>query len=252
MCRVLLSARVHPGLVLLVMLSVFAPLAALGQSDSEVAMNHGLQREPLRAEPEPEVKPGSEETGDLLMARRQYAAAIAAYRQDASTNSAVYWNKLGIAYHHLFAITEAKHDYARAIQLNPKYAEAINNMGAVLYAQKDYKRAERFYKRALKLTPDSAVSYSNLGTVFIAQRKYKQGAQAYERAFGLDPRIFDANYGGKVEEETPTRERAKLDFYLAETFAKAGMKQEADGRQGAGYAARNAGVPCADGRASVS
>ncbi len=198
----------------------------LGQDIASLNTGHLIQPEPPRAEPQSPVTVTSEESGDILVARGQYAAAIRVYREGAS-DTAVYWNKLGIAYHHLFAITEAKRDYQRALQLNPKYAEAMNNLGTIFYAQKDYKHAERMYNRSLKLTPNSAVAYSNLGTAYIAQRKYKKGVQAYERAFGLDPKVFDPNYGGKVEENGPAHEMGKLNFYLAETYAKAGMKEQA-------------------------
>jgi hypothetical protein len=43
-----------------------------------------------------------EAQGDLLMTNGNYVAAIKAYRQS-SLPSAATWNKIGIAYHHLFA-----------------------------------------------------------------------------------------------------------------------------------------------------
>ena len=58
--------------------------------------------------------------GDLAMARLQYLAAVEAYRQ-APSDSAQIWNKLGLAYHHLFAIDEAQRDYLRSLRLRPDY-----------------------------------------------------------------------------------------------------------------------------------
>src|SRR5271156_5814909 len=45
----------------------------------------------------------SEAQGDLLMINGNYAAAIEVYRQS-SPRSAATWNKIGVAYHHLFAL----------------------------------------------------------------------------------------------------------------------------------------------------
>ena len=44
---------------------------------------------------------------DILMARGEYAAAITAYQQS-DLKSAVVWNNIGMAYHHLFALEEAR------------------------------------------------------------------------------------------------------------------------------------------------
>lgn len=53
-----------------------------------------------------------ETRGDLLMTRQQYLAAVDAYRQ-ASHNSPVVWNKLGIAYQHMYALDFAKLQYEK-------------------------------------------------------------------------------------------------------------------------------------------
>ncbi len=229
MCRLRLSASFRLGLAIVALLCVPAP-GILAQptlfAKSVVPSPEQARAEAQREQAQRAPKPTPEQIGDILVARRQYVAAIAAYREGA-TDTAVYWNKLGIAYHHLFAITEAKRDYEKALHLNPRYAEAMNNLGTIFYAQKDYRQAEHMYRKALKLTPDSAVLYSNLGTALIARRKYKKGAEAYQRAFGLDPKVFDPNYGGKVEENTPAYARGKLNFYMAETYAMAGMKDQA-------------------------
>jgi hypothetical protein len=54
----------------------------------------------------PEQVP-AEKKADILMARGEYAAAIAAYQQG-NLKSAIVWNNIGMAYHHLFALDEAR------------------------------------------------------------------------------------------------------------------------------------------------
>lgn len=160
------------------------------------------------------------------MANRKYVEAINAY-QSAPPNSATLWNKLGVAYHHLFAFREAKRDYEQALRLNPKYAEALNNLGSICYEEKNYGRAEKLYKKALKITPDAAVTYSNLGTAYFAHKKYQQGTQAYQKALSLDPGIFERDSLGKIEHQGPPGQRATLSYYLAKTYAQAGMTDKA-------------------------
>ncbi len=167
-----------------------------------------------------------EQQGDLLMIHHQYLEAIDAYRK-APRDSAVVWNKLGIAYHHMFALDQARADYVRALSLNPRYGEALNNLAAVYYAEKDYKRAEKTYRRAIKLLPTSAVAYNNLGTAYFADNKFKQGTDAYRTAFAIDPLVFNGDPLQTISETSSTEERARVDYCLAELYARAGMKDKA-------------------------
>jgi tetratricopeptide (TPR) repeat protein len=159
--------------------------------------------------------------GDLAMARQQYLAAIEAYRE-APADSAQIWNKLGLAYHHLFAMDEAKRDYQEALRLRPDFPEALNNLGAVYYARGNLHKAEKYYARALQLDSKSAAIYSNLGTTYFAERKISQGIAAYRAAFALDPHIFEESSPQLVIEALPAHARAQQDFCLARLFAQAG------------------------------
>jgi len=164
--------------------------------------------------------------GDLAMAHQQYLQAIDDYTQ-VSTRTAVVWNKLGMAYHHLFAMDEARRDYERALHMRPNYSEALNNLGAVYYAKKNYKKAIRYYRKAIALDPQSATVYSNLGTAWFARGKSESGIEAYRTAFTLDPQVFDTNSALLVHEALPARERALQDFCLAKLYAASGQNQAA-------------------------
>src|SRR3981081_3393360 len=72
----------------------------------------------------------AEQRADILMARKMYREAVDVYREG-PLDSAVIWNKIGIAYHQMMQMNEARRNYEKAIKLNPKYAEAINNLGTV-------------------------------------------------------------------------------------------------------------------------
>lgn len=167
-----------------------------------------------------------EARGDVLMAQRQYMAAIKAYRE-APRNSAVVWNKIGMAWQHLFAVDEAKTDYERALRIRPHYPEAMNNLGTVYYEKKNYKAAEKLYRRALKSMPRSATFYNNLGAAYFAQGKFKQGFEAYRNAFAIDPTVFaSASFEG-ISELGSSEQLARQNYCLAELFARAGMKDRA-------------------------
>jgi tetratricopeptide (TPR) repeat protein len=173
-------------------------------------------------------KPLSPESrGDVFMAHKMYREAVGAYREGPQ-DSAVILNKIGIAYHQLLELGSAMRYYNRAINLNPKYAEAINNLGTVYYARKGYRQAIRYYRRALEIAPNSASIYSNLGTAYFARRQYDLAFATYQKALSLDPEIFEHRGAqGVLLQERTVGERSRFHYYLAKTYAKAGVPERA-------------------------
>jgi tetratricopeptide (TPR) repeat protein len=168
-----------------------------------------------------------EARGDVFMARKMYREAIESYQQ-APQDSAIVWNKLGIAYHQMMQLDAAMKRYRRAIRLDAKYPEAINNLGTIYYAEKRYSKATGCYKRALKLAPASASIYSNLGTAYFGEKKYKEAWEAYNTAFQLDPEVFEhRNTYGVLLQERTVEERARFHYYLAKIYAKQGQQDRA-------------------------
>jgi tetratricopeptide (TPR) repeat protein len=173
----------------------------------------------------PELTP--EMRGDIYMARKMYREAVEMY-QKMPGDSPVTWNKVGIAYHQLGQLGLARKSYERSVKLNKQYAEAINNLGTVAYAEKSYRRATNHYKRALLLSPDSASMHSNLGTALFARKKYAEAIAEYQRAVELDSNVFE-NRGsqGTVLQERTVEERAKFHYELARIYAKNGQNERA-------------------------
>jgi tetratricopeptide (TPR) repeat protein len=170
----------------------------------------------------------SEETrGDIFMARKMYREAIEVYKEGPS-DSAVLLNKTGIAYHQMLDLNDAKKYYQRAVKLDPRYAEAINNLGTIEYSRKNYRRAVSLYKKALRLSPNAASIYSNLGTGYFARKDYKEATEAFRKALALDPEVFEhkSTHGVLLQERT-VEERAKYHYYLAKMYAQAGTNDRA-------------------------
>lgn len=202
--------------------------AALGQSPqppSSSLFDTGRLTKPTPPEVKTELTPDAR--GDVYMARKMYREAIDAYRQ-APADSPITWNKIGIAYHQLLDLINAQKNYQHALKIDPKYSEAVNNLGTVFYAHKKYRQAINHYNNALKLKPDTASYYSNLGTAYFARKDYKKAALAYQTAVHLDPDIFEnhSTFGTTLQERS-VEEFAKFHYYLARTYAKAGQNERA-------------------------
>jgi len=164
--------------------------------------------------------------GDLYMARREYVSAIGAY-QHAELQKSLTWTKIGVAYHHLFAMDEAMKAYQMALRLDSHNADALNNIGAVYHAKRDYRAAAKYYKKALKYKPRSAAVYCNLGTTYFADHKYKDAEKAYGHAFALDPNAFNHDANASIDEGSTKEERIAQNYYLARAFARAGQRDQA-------------------------
>ncbi len=92
---------------------------------------------------------------DIMMARKKYRDAVDCFKAAADTSA-----DHGQQDRHRVSpacgsrIQRPLSTMRRAIKLNPKYAEAINNLGTVYYARKSYRRAVSQYRKALPLRPD--------------------------------------------------------------------------------------------------
>ncbi len=80
--------------------------------------------------------------------------------------------------------------YVKAIELNPRNADAHVNLGRLLQLRGDLRRAKRHYERAVDLVPTHQLALYNLGTVFDELNELDSAADYYLRA----PSVPDAHY----------------------------------------------------------
>jgi len=147
-----------------------------------------------------------EQKGDIFMARKMYREAIETY-SGVKPMTAVLWDKIGISYHQLGDLNAAKKCYERAIRVDKKYADAINNVGTVYYAQKKYRSAIAAYLKALRISPDSASAW---------RKRFDEMTKAYTKALELDPGVFDQHGAvGTRMEDRSVEDRARYHFEMA-------------------------------------
>ena len=91
---------------------------------------------------------------------------------------------VGIAgtYEHMGRVKDAETNYVRAAELRPDYWDGYNTLGAFYERQQRHAEAIAQYRRVIELTPDNATGYSNLGTVYFGMGDAKSLAEA-EAAF---------------------------------------------------------------------
>lgn len=156
------------------------------------------------------------------MLRREYQAALTEFQQ-IDPRTAKVWNLIGIAQQQLLLEEDARKSYQAALKLDPTNADAMNNLGSIYYSLKDYRHAEHLYKKALKIRPNSALIYKNLGTDLLANHHFTKGWECYQAALTLDPEVFERPHQLRIGDPTPTMQRGAMNFYLAKSYARAGM-----------------------------
>ena len=98
------------------------------------------------------------------------------------------YNKMGfIIQHKLKKYTEALAFYIKAVELDPSYKIAWNNLGLTYHSLTDFDKALKCYEEALKIDPNYALVYNNLGWLYEKLKKDKKRAISYyEKAIETD------------------------------------------------------------------
>jgi tetratricopeptide (TPR) repeat protein len=96
--------------------------------------------------------------GDMQESITRYEAALT----DTPTDEQA-WNNLASAYFTTQQYDQAKRCFMKAVELNPYYADALGNLGAINGMQGNHQEAIAFLKRALEIKPNVATYYKYIG-----------------------------------------------------------------------------------------
>ena len=129
--------------------------------------------------------------------------------------------------------------YAEAIRLDPDYAEAYNNQGAVKDVLGRHDDALADYTEAIRLKPDHGRPYYNRGAVKAKLGRYEDALADYTEAIRLKPDHAGAFYNRGVAKATLGRhedaladyaEAIRLDPDYAEAYNNQGAVKDVLGR----------------------
>lgn len=86
---------------------------------------------------------------------------------------------LGLAKKGLGKTEEAKADFLKALEVNPKSIEATTNLGALLFDQGNYREAETQFKKGLQLNPSDPPLNYNLARTYAKNGRHKEALEIY-------------------------------------------------------------------------
>ena len=84
--------------------------------------------------------------------------------------------------------------YQKTLELDPKSAGALVNLGTVFFNGHAWADAESHYVRALDIDPDYALAHFNLGNLYDEQDDLANAEKHYLDALRLHPHYADAHY----------------------------------------------------------
>lgn len=103
--------------------------------------------------------------------------------------SADVFNELGLKYDNQGDSKQAEIYYRKAIQADPKFPNAYNNLGTVLAVTKRESEAIINYKKAIELDQNYANAYNNLGTLYKDLGNYTEAVVTLQKAIKLNPSL---------------------------------------------------------------
>jgi tetratricopeptide (TPR) repeat protein len=166
----------------------------------------------------------AEVKGDIARARKDYLMAAEYYRTALRTDkqNAMLYNKLGITELKLGDNRSARKHFSEAIKRDPKYADALNNLGALSCLEKKYKPASKYLKQALALDETRAATHINLAETWFGLGKVEWAMTEYARALELDPDILTPQSDGLIARVSTPEQRARINYLIAKAYAKRG------------------------------
>jgi len=89
---------------------------------------------------------------------------------------------------------QARRAYRRALELDPKHADAHVNLGCLEHEAGRLREAETHYREALEANPDHSIAAFNLGVVLEDSKRFEEACGAYQRALDANADLADAHY----------------------------------------------------------
>ena len=136
----------------------------------------------LSAEDHVELGREYRDQGKLEEAAVEFEKAIELDPKDAEA-----YRNLGTAYGELGKWEESAAAYERAIELEPDFGRAYGDLAVTYYNLGRIPEALEAGEKAVELAPDYASGHNNLGVVYGAQGEIEMAIAEYEKAIELDP-----------------------------------------------------------------
>jgi tetratricopeptide (TPR) repeat protein len=136
--------------------------------------------------------------GTTFGKKGQYDRAIAYLNKalDINPKNADAYNFRGNAYASKGQYDKAISDYDKALELNPRHFIAYNNRGTAYFEKGQHDKAIADYNKALELNPEDAMAYSNRAAAYSKKGQHDKAISDCNKALELNSRDAET-YGNR-------------------------------------------------------
>jgi len=84
--------------------------------------------------------------------------------------------------------------YRKAVELDPRSAGALVNLGTIYFNLRDWKEAERYYGQAIQTDPEYSLAHFDIANLFDERGDRLKALEHYLTALRISPNYADAHY----------------------------------------------------------
>jgi tetratricopeptide (TPR) repeat protein len=127
--------------------------------------------------------------GLCLQLQKKFSEAIKYYKIaiQMNPNFSIAINNLGNTYHAMGDLKNAQSSFEKAIERNPKLTFAICNLGNVKKDLNNFDEAIKYYKLALSIDDKLHIVHHNLGMAYQALGKFDESKKHFETTLKINP-----------------------------------------------------------------
>ncbi len=163
-------------------------------------------------------KEGIQIRGLAYKEKGKYDEAISDYSKALEINprdAEAYYNR-GIVYNRKGQYDEAISDFSKALEINQRYALAYQNRGIAHDNKGEYDQAISDYTKALEINPKASVAYRQRGNAYFNKREYDSAISEFSKAIDINPKDAVAyTYRADAYEKQARYKEAILDYNKA-------------------------------------
>ena len=129
-----------------------------------------------------------------LYRKQQYSEAVTAFRNalDLNPDFAEAWNNIGQVYGDQGNTEEWLRALNKAIHLDPSNGYAFNNLGIYHYNRGEYQKALECFQKSTKLEPKMAIAWNNLGNAHYHVGDISAALENFQKSVSLDSKNASA------------------------------------------------------------
>ncbi len=156
--------------------------------------------------------------GDALFRLQRYEEALQALARAVSLEldaavEGLLRRLMGRAAQELGRSEEAAEHYERALEIDPRDAEAVDLLAALQFGWRRYAAALDLYRTLVEINPASAQTHANLGATLYHLGRPEEALRSFEQALSLDPALETAqaglaalrDLGGRTDDDAASR-----------------------------------------------